>query len=73
MKGIKTKFKGVYVVQNYGSFRHLFHQYTDAIRFVYEKGTHNGVEIYQIYKCDVELKNIVPKNDTAKEVLKSKK
>jgi len=62
----RIKFKGVYVVQNYGSFRELFYYYEDAKRFV-EKV--NAEKYYQIYKCDVVLENIVPKNKSAKEAL----
>ena len=72
MKTIEKKFIGVYVVQNYGSFRDLFYSLREAKLFVKEKGTDKvtGKEYYQIYKCDIELKNIVPKNKSAKEVLK---
>lgn len=64
MKTIEKKFKGVYIVQNYGCFRHLFYYLKNAEEFA------DGKEYYQIYKCDFELKNIVPKNKSAKEALK---
>jgi len=72
MKEIEKKFKGVYVVQNFGAFRDLFYSYADAKKYVREEGTDEkrGSVYYQIYKCDVSLTNIVPKNESAKEVLK---
>jgi len=70
MKKVETKFKNVYVVQNFGSFRNLFYSYQYAKKFVKEEGTDEktGKEYYQIYKCDVELKNIIPKNKSAKDI-----
>jgi len=72
MKEITKKFENVYVVQNFGSFRDLFYTLGDAREFVAEEGMDikTGEAYYQIYKCDVELKNIIPKNKSAKEVLK---
>ena len=63
---LKTKFKGVYVVQNYSVFPKWFYSYGDAKKFV-EKEV--AGDYYQIYKCDVVLKNVVPKNKSAKEDL----
>lgn len=68
MKKVKREFKGVYVIQNFGSFRGLFYSYANAKRFVKEEGTvkKTGERYYQIYKCDVELKNMIRKNETNK-------
>ena len=70
MRKAKREFKGMYVVQNYGAFRGLFYFYTSAERFVRKEGTDKktGKEYYQIYKCDVGLKNMVPRNKSAKEL-----
>lgn len=51
---------GVYVVLNFGAFRDLFYYRQAAKSFVEEEGTDKktGDVYYQIYKCDVGLKNV---------------
>lgn len=60
MNDMTTKFKNVYVVQNFGAFRDMFYYLRDARRLVREEGIDEktGEKYYQIFKCDVELKNI---------------
>ncbi len=51
---------GVYVVLNFGAFRDLFYYLKDAKMLVAQEGTdkETGKVYYQIYKCDINLKNV---------------
>jgi len=60
----KTIFKDVYVVQNYGAFRELFWRYKDAVEYARDEENYykDKLELFQIYKCTVQIHDPVQKN-----------